>query len=90
MIKLVTHVVVATILWFGTGALGYHVALRLGALILGAVAVHFVWERLIFKPYAYLGARPVPADDPVMIEAFNQAKTTNGPLLLGMRARSAQ
>ena len=76
MLKLVMHVVVATVLWLGTGALGLHVALRIGAVMLGGVAVHFVWERLIFKPYAYLGARPVPSDDPVMIEAVNQAKAS--------------
>jgi uncharacterized protein YegJ (DUF2314 family) len=48
----------------------------------GAVAVHVIWERLIFNPYLYRGAIQVSNDDPVMQEALEKARQTV-PLFLG-------
>lgn len=76
MLKTVLHLVVAAALWFGLGALAVGVPWRLAAVVLGAVAVHFVWERVIFNPYVYLGTMPVADDDPVMQEARERAKET--------------
>ena len=41
--------------------------------LVGAMVVHFIWERLFFDPFLYLGARPVDPQDPLMIAARKKA-----------------
>ncbi len=76
MIKLILHVLVACALWFLIQLAGFGVVPRLVGIVVGAVAVHFVWERLVFDPLRYLGAMPVSDDDPLMTSAKARAKET--------------
>ena len=76
MLKLLSHIIVAAGLWFGTRALGVHWALACGAVVAGAFAVHFVWERVFFQPYAYLGTMPLASDDPLMAAARADARAS--------------
>ena len=69
MLKLVVHVAVALSLWLGLAYFGFGAATKCGAVVAGAVAVHFIWERVFFNPFLYLGAMPVSNDDPLMAEA---------------------
>jgi uncharacterized protein YegJ (DUF2314 family) len=78
MQKLLLHIAVACAIWFGATALGAPWWLRALALIPGAFMVHWIWERFMFQPFAYLGAMPVSNDDPVMAEARAKAKETFG------------
>ena len=76
MLKTLLHIVVATAIWFAAAALGLGIPWRLGAIFLGAIAVHLVWEHLIFNPNVYLGAMPVSDDDPIMQKAREKALQT--------------
>jgi hypothetical protein len=76
MPKLVAHIVVACAVWFGLGALDAPTVWRLAGIVAGAVGVHLFWERVLFQPHLYLGAMPVRDDDPLMLEAREQAKAT--------------
>ena len=76
MLKLILQIAVAAALWFGLQFLNLGVPWRLVAIVLGAIVVHFVWERFIFNPYLYLGAMPVSDDDPIMQKAFAEAKSS--------------
>ena len=76
MLKLLSHIVVAGLIWWGVGAVGVAPVWRLGAIMLGAVTVHLVWERLLIDPYLYLGAMPVASDDPLMIQAMQEGRAT--------------
>jgi uncharacterized protein YegJ (DUF2314 family) len=76
MLKLVAHIVVALSFWYGSGSLELSVGLRIAAVVLGAVAVHTLWEKFVFDPYLYLGALPVATDDPVMAKALDEARRT--------------
>ena len=76
MAKLILHLVVACALWFLIQLAGFGVVPRIVAIVVGAVAVHFVWEKLIFNPMLYLGAMPVSDDDPLMTSAKARAKET--------------
>ena len=73
MQKLIAHVIVAASLWFGLGRLGISSWWRLAAIVGGALAVHSVWERLLYQPFANLGARAVDRNDPLMKEALRLA-----------------
>jgi hypothetical protein len=74
--KTLLHLLVATVLWFILGAVDVGVPWRIGAIVLGAVAVHLFWEHFVFKPFLYLGAMPFLNDDPLMEAARAKAKET--------------
>lgn len=76
MLKLIAHLIVAALLWFGTTALGFNIAGRIVVIVIGAFAVHFIWERIFHSPYDYLGAMQVSLDDPIMKDAVQRAKET--------------
>lgn len=69
MMKLIAHLLVALALWFLLASFGLPISVRCGAIVVGAVIVHWVWQRLFPDPFLYLGAMPVSKDDPLMMEA---------------------
>jgi hypothetical protein len=75
MIKLVLHLVVASLLV----ALGQRAHwpwwLTLGAVVGGITAVHLVFERLLGGT-RHLGAATIADDDPLMVDAMAEAKRT--------------
>lgn len=81
MAKLILHVFVAVLLWVGLAALGMPVWIRVGALLGGAVAVHLVWDRLLFPDFLSPGSIPVADDDPLMLEALAKARATMAQFL---------
>jgi uncharacterized protein YegJ (DUF2314 family) len=76
MLKLLLHILVAIGIWFILSLFGLHWAFKVLAVFVGFVLVHILWERFLFNPYLYLGARHVSNDDPLMIEAAAKAKET--------------
>lgn len=76
MAKLILHLVVAGVLIAVCVVLDVGVAITVVSVLAGAVLVHFVWDRFVFNPYAYLGAMPVASDDPIMQKAIERAKQT--------------
>lgn len=76
MIKLVLQLLVAFGVWFGLGALGWHWGWRVGAVFVGFLVVHALWERFVVDPFLYLGAVSVDPGDPVMREATAAARDT--------------
>jgi uncharacterized protein YegJ (DUF2314 family) len=76
MFKTLLHVVVALALWFILRAFDIGIAWRLGAIVIGAIGVHYFWEWFVFDPYLYLGVMYVPDDDPVMLRAREKACDT--------------
>jgi uncharacterized protein YegJ (DUF2314 family) len=55
---------------------GFRWSLRLVAVVLGLVCVHWLWQRFVFRPYDYLGTMPVEPGDPIMTQAVRRAKET--------------
>lgn len=76
MAKLILHLLVACAMWFMIQFAGFGILQRLVGIVVGAIAVHFVWEKLIFNPMLYLGAMPVSDDDPLMTSAKARARET--------------
>lgn len=76
MLKLVTHILVALALWFALRYFDWHWSVRVTAIVIGAFAVHLVWARFGSDPFLYLGAMPIAADDPLMLEAKRKGKAT--------------
>jgi len=76
MLKLILHIAVAAALWLGLGYIPFEWPVRMIFVVLGAFGVHFVWERLSNGSTLYLGARPVPSDDPLMVEAVEKARNS--------------
>ena len=74
--KTILHIIVALCVWFGLTYFHLHWGIKLGAIVVGAILVHFVWEHFIYNPFFYLGAMPVANDDPVMLEAVENGKST--------------
>lgn len=75
MAKLLLHVASA-VLWVSLGRrLGWAWWVTTGAVILGAVFVHIVFERL-FSATRHLGAAPIAKDDPLMLSAMEEARRT--------------
>ena len=72
--KLVAHIALALALWFGLDAAGLTWGLRLIAVLIGAIGVHLVWERVFYDPFVHLGVIPIHQDDPLMKEAVARAK----------------
>ncbi len=72
--KLLTHIIVAASLvgvsrgfslgWLTTGVI----------VVVGATAVHQVWERFLVSPFVHLGAMPIANDDPLILAAVERAK----------------
>jgi uncharacterized protein YegJ (DUF2314 family) len=75
MLKLFLHFAVAAALWFGFAYFDHGWPIRTLAVVLGAFGVHFVWERFAKDSFLF-GARPLSADDPLMIEAVQKARNT--------------
>jgi len=78
MMKLLLQLGVAVAVWLGLGWFEIHWGFRLVAILLGVVVVHQFWERLVFRPYDYLGAMPVAEDDPIMQQAVQRTRDTLG------------
>ncbi len=76
MFKTLLHILVALAIWFLLRAFDIGTPWRLGAIIIGAIGVHYFWEWFVFNPYSYLGAMPVANDDPVMLRAREKARDT--------------
>jgi uncharacterized protein YegJ (DUF2314 family) len=76
MRKLIAHIVVALAIWGGLAAANVSVWVRLVAIVFGAMAVHWVFERFFADPFLYLGSMPVASDDPLMARARQQVKET--------------
>lgn len=76
MPKALVQVVVATAVWWALTAAEVAVGWRLGALLVGTLVVHELWQRLVPPPYLYLGAVAVADDDPLMLEARQKARVT--------------
>jgi uncharacterized protein YegJ (DUF2314 family) len=74
--KIILQIVVALTIWFGLSLLNLHWGIRLGAILGGAVLVHFVWEFFFRDPFLYLGAMPIDPNDPLMLQAVDRAKMT--------------
>jgi uncharacterized protein YegJ (DUF2314 family) len=74
--KTILHIIVALGLWFGLTYFDLHWVVKFGAIVIGAIVVHIIWERFIYNPFLYLGAIPVSSDDPVMLEAVENGKST--------------
>lgn len=74
--KTILHIVVALTIWFGLSYFSLHWGIKLGAILAGALLVHFVWEALFRDPFLYLGAMPIDVNDPLMLQAVEKAKTT--------------
>jgi uncharacterized protein YegJ (DUF2314 family) len=73
MLKLIIHLFVAGLIaGIGNGA-GLQWYFIVPLVLVGGIAVHFIWERLFFDPFLYLGARPVDSQDPLMIAAKQKA-----------------
>lgn len=81
--KLVAHLALAAALWFGLGAVDLHVGLRILAVVLGAIGIHLVWERVFYDPFVHLGVMPIHQDDPLMKEAVSRARS-EFPRFLGI------
>jgi uncharacterized protein YegJ (DUF2314 family) len=76
MPKLLMQIAVATAVWFGLGCWDIHWGIRILAIVGGGTCVHQFWERVMFNPYAYLGAMPIANDDPIMLKAVARARET--------------
>jgi uncharacterized protein YegJ (DUF2314 family) len=74
--KTILQIIVALALWFGLFYFNLHWGIKVGAIIVGAILVHIVWEQFIYNPFLYLGAMPVANDDPLMLEAVANGKST--------------
>src|SRR5918993_2454541 len=73
--KLVLHAVSAVLLVNLGRRFGWAWWVTAFAVVLGAVAVHIVFERF-FGGSQHLGAAPVASDDPLMLGAMADAKRT--------------
>jgi uncharacterized protein YegJ (DUF2314 family) len=73
MLKLIIQLfVVGLIAGIGNGV-GLQWYFIVPLVLVGAIAVHIIWERLFYDPFLYLGARPVDPKDPLMIAAKQKA-----------------
>jgi uncharacterized protein YegJ (DUF2314 family) len=75
MPKLISHILLAVVLWLATGAFGAPLLVRLAAILVGAFIVHLTWEKFLGSPFEDLGAMPIADDDPLMLDAIERAKT---------------
>jgi uncharacterized protein YegJ (DUF2314 family) len=76
LLKLIMHVAVAAALWFGLGAGEIGIPWRFGAIVVGAVLVHLLWEWWLHPPYYNPGAMPIHLDDPLLKEAVAEGRAT--------------
>jgi len=72
--KLIAHLIVAAVLWFGLHHFGVSALWRVAAVMGGAFAVHIFWERFLHRPFIHFGARGIDPDDPLMKEARRLAR----------------
>ncbi len=70
--KLITHIIIAALIYFGLSALDAHWIIIGIGIALGVMGVHVIWERF-FNPYHYLGIMSVAPDDPLMESAKREA-----------------
>ena len=73
MAKLVLHIATAAVLVALGRRFGWAWWMTTGAVVLGGIFVHLLFERL-FASTRHLGATAVSNDDPLMLDALQQAK----------------
>jgi hypothetical protein len=58
LLKLLLHLALATTLWFSLWAMGFAIAWRIAAIVLGVFAVHWIWESVaLLEKLRWDGAR---------------------------------
>ena len=75
MIKLALHLVTAGLLIAIGQRAHWPWWLTLAAVLLGGMAIHLAWVRLLGRT-THLGAAAISVDDPLMLSAFAEAKRT--------------
>jgi hypothetical protein len=60
----------------GLTALGGAVGWRIGAITIGFLVAHQVWERFFFDPFLHLGAMPFAPADPLMLAVQQEGTAT--------------
>jgi len=73
MFKLITQIVCAVAIWYGTEQLEWHYLISIALIFVGFVTVHLFWEKYLFNPYDYLGVMYIDPTDPIMMRAEKEA-----------------
>ena len=74
MLKLIIHIAVAAAIIYVARANELGLLATFACLVAGAFVVHVLWERLLGTPRS--GVVDVREDDPLMLEAIDEAKRT--------------
>jgi uncharacterized protein YegJ (DUF2314 family) len=79
MIKTILQLAFATGLWFGLG--NAHWGIKVGAIMVGILVLHWIWERIFYGPSTDFHVMQVAHDDPLLLAAMERGKATFGKFL---------
>jgi len=79
MIKTFIQISFAAGLWFGLG--NAHWGIKVGAILVGILVVHWIWERVFYSSLPPPGTMQIAKDDPLLLAAMEQGRATFGKFL---------